>query len=549
MEVPRAHGIVKKAMLSAANEVGAGRLEGHFLSLVCRTGSGTQPDTNVNEVIFTGRSGCSAPVHPGGDVNMGPATVVLLAATHVAMLDTLEDRLLAEPDTPAAGTAARSTEWRDVVKTAAPTVGRGAAHPGLGEWSCQAHQLRDIGPGPAGVGGWRPCCRWRREWCPTFDDCRNRHPGSRAASSTRGACRMPSLSKPELIVHSEAPFNAEPRPDRLAASFLTATSDFYVRSHGDVPEPDAHAYRLVVDGKVSTPLSLSIAELAARFAAHEVEAVLQCAGNRRADMQPVRPTTGDPWGVGAIGNACWSGVRLADVLRAAGVVTDADLHVAFSCLDRCEVGEERFRYGASIPLAKAMTPEVLLATGMNGAPLTPEHGYPLRAVVPGYAGVRSPKWLSAITVQRGPSDNHIQQRDYKLLPSDETGDPPDWSRGVTIDEMPVNAAICVPACFAELPAGRTEVKGWAIASSRRIARVDVSCDGGRHWQQASVRHGRSPWSWTLWQIALDLPRGQHELVVRAWDSAGQTQPAAPDDVWNIKGYLSTAWHRIRVAAV
>ncbi len=356
-------------------------------------------------------------------------------------------------------------------------------------------------------------------------------------------------SKPELIVHSTSPFNAEPRPDRLAASFLTATPDFYVRSHGTIPEPDGHAHRLTVGGLVATPLFLSLAELTVRFPAHEVEAVLQCAGNRRADLQPVRPTSGDPWGVGAIGNARWSGVRLADVLHAAGVDAGADLHVAFSCLDWCEAGGERFRYGASIPLRKALAPEVLLATGMNGAPLTPEHGFPLRAVVPGYAGVRSPKWLQAITVQREPSDNHVQQRDYKLLPADETGDAPDWSRGVTIDEMPVNAAICVPARFAELPSGRTEMKGWAMASSRRIVRVDVSSDGGRHWRQASLDHGGSPWSWTLWEITLDLAPGEHELVVRAWDEAGQTQPSTPDEVWNIKGYLSTAWHRIRVTAV
>ncbi len=355
--------------------------------------------------------------------------------------------------------------------------------------------------------------------------------------------------KPGLIVHSRTPFNAEPAPERLADSFLTATADFYVRSHGDIPELDARTHRLEVRGRVGTTLSLSVADLAERFAVHEVEAVLQCAGNRRADLQPVGPTTGDPWGVGAIGNARWSGVRLADVLHAAGVAADAGLHVAFSCLDRCEAGGERFRYGASIPLCKALSPEVLLATGMNGALLAPEHGYPLRVVVPGYAGVRSPKWLHTVTVATEPSDNHIQQRDYRLLPPDETADPPDWSRGITIDEMPVNAAICVPAPSATLPCGPTRVAGWAMASSRPVVRVDVSPDGGRHWRQASLRHGASSWSWTLWEIALDLPRGGHELVVRAWDSAGQTQPASPAEVWNIKGYLSAAWHRIRITAI
>ena len=110
--------------------------------------------------------------------------------------------------------------------------------------------------------------------------------------------------------------------------------------------------------------------------------------------------------------------------------------------------------------------------------------------------------------------------------------------------------ICAQAQGGEAAwAGRIEVLGWAMASSRRIARVEVSCDGGRYWRQASLEHGRSPWSWTMWRIALDLPRGEHELAVRAWDSAGQTQPSAPDDVWNVKGYLSTAWHRIRVTAV
>ncbi len=353
-----------------------------------------------------------------------------------------------------------------------------------------------------------------------------------------------------LIVHSVIPFNAEPPLDRLRAGFVTAQRDFYVRCHGDVPQLDEATHRLRVDGLVATPLELSMATLRDRFAHRVVPAVMQCAGNRRADLQAVKPTSGDPWAAGAIGHAVWTGVALADVLKAAGAREEAGLHVAFEACDTVEMpAEGRFAYGASIPMTKAMSPDVLLAFAMNGEPLAPEHGFPLRVVVPGYAGVRSPKWLAAITVQGEPSDNHMQARDYKLLPAEMTEDTVDWNRGFTIYDMPLNAAICEPAAHAPVRAGRTTLRGYAVATGRGIVRVDVSKDGGGSWSQAELEHDASaPWSWTFWTAALELPPGEHELVVRAWDSAGQTQPARPHDTWNFKGYLSAAWHRVQVCA-
>lgn len=361
---------------------------------------------------------------------------------------------------------------------------------------------------------------------------------------------MPNPFQPTsgLIVHSEHPFNAEPPPDRLCATALTASADFYVRGHGAIPALDAGAHRLRVDGRVATPLDLSMGELRARFAERTVTATLQCAGNRRADLHAVRRVTGDPWGPGAIGTAAWTGVRLADVLRASGASEAAGLHVAFGACDEIEMeGEGRFEYGVSIPMAKAMSGEVLLAFAMNGEALAPEHGFPLRVVVPGFAGVRSPKWLRSVTVQDEPSANAVQRRDYRLVPASAGPDTVDWSRGVTIDEMPLTSAICVPARHARLAAGRVMVRGYAMASGRAVARVDVSGDGGRSWAQAALEHDdAAPWSWTLWEHALELDAGEHELVVRAWDSAGQTQPAGLEEVWNFKGYLGAAWHRVAV---
>ena len=356
-------------------------------------------------------------------------------------------------------------------------------------------------------------------------------------------------AKAGLIVHSEHPFNAEPALDRLRASWITRQADFYVRSHGPVPDLDGAAHRLLVQGRVARPLDLGVAALRAQFAERRVQAVMQCAGNRRADLQRVAPTLGDPWAGGAIGHAEWTGVSLADVLDVAGAESDATLHVAFEGYDEIDMpGEGRFRFGVSIPMEKARSPDLLLAYAMNGEPLAPEHGFPLRAVVPGFAGVRSVKWLASVTVQDRPSDNHMQQRVYKLLPADVTEATVDWSRGIEIDDMPLNAVICEPAPGAILPAGWVALRGYAVATVRRVVRVDVSANGGRSWTQAELEpHGDGPWSWTFWSAALDLPAGPHELAVRAWDSAGQTQPADPSDTWNFKGYLSASWHRVAVS--
>ena len=349
-----------------------------------------------------------------------------------------------------------------------------------------------------------------------------------------------------MIVHNRHPLNAEPSADLLMAGFHTAQSHFYVRNHGGIPDAGP-ADRLRVGGLVATPLDLSVDGMRQRFAHHTVTATLQCAGNRRADLQPVGKTTGDPWAAGAIGTADWTGVRLADVLEAAGLATGAR-HVGFHSRDMVTEAGATFAYAVSIPLSKATAPEVLLAWAMNGEELTPEHGAPLRAIVPGYAGVRSAKWLSQVAVAERPVDCPMQHSAYKLFPPDVTKETVDWKHGVTINALPLNSAICVPRP-GPVRTGPVMVQGWAFASDRAVTRVDVSSDGGCRWQQARLDHpADAPWAWTLWRTTLDLPPGLHELVVRAWDDAGQTQPSDAAETWNFKGYLSAAWHRVRVLA-
>ncbi|WP_419827224.1 molybdopterin-dependent oxidoreductase [Sphingomonas sp.] len=351
-----------------------------------------------------------------------------------------------------------------------------------------------------------------------------------------------------LIVHKDDPLNAEPAPCELIAEYLTPQRLFYVRSHGQVPTlGEDHAF--VLDGLVAEPARWTRAELAARFPVRTVTAVLQCAGNRRAHLREVAETSGDPWDVGAIGNGAWTGVSLIDLLRAVGLDEARCRFVRFTGADEVEVEGETAPFGISLPMGKACDPDVLIAWALNGEPLAPEHGAPLRLVTPGYAGVRSAKWLTRIEATDEPSQAPVQQRDYKLFPPDESGAKPDWSAGLTIEEMPVNAAICSPADGGRVAPGTVRVAGYATAYARGVAWVELSADGGLTWRQAVIeRCPDARWGWVRWSADIELPPGTHRLAVRAVDGAGQRQPADPAQVWNYAGYLSSAWHRIAVRA-
>jgi sulfite oxidase len=351
---------------------------------------------------------------------------------------------------------------------------------------------------------------------------------------------------PGLRVRQEEPLNAEPSPDLLRDEFFTPNDLFFIRSHGAIPGVDPETFRLTVDGLVERPLSLSLADLR-HFSRKTLGATLQCAGNRRKELLEVAPIPGElPWTSEAISNAEWSGVPLSEVLIAAAPKPQAR-HAAFLGLDETERHGHRFNFGGSIPLDKALHSEVLLADTMNGQPLPPAHGAPLRVVVPGYIGARSVKWLSRVTLRETASDNYFQSKAYRLFPAAVGPDTVDWEKGMMLGESPVNSVTCTPPAGARLPAGAVTARGWAVAGGgREIARVDVSVDGGATWKSADLGAGETGWAWRFWEIRLDLAAGEHEILCRAFDDAAQTQPAHPAEVWNFKGYANNAWHRIRI---
>jgi sulfite oxidase len=351
----------------------------------------------------------------------------------------------------------------------------------------------------------------------------------------------------DMVVHEEEPFNAETGAAALAEGPVTATEAFYVRGHAAVPEIVPEAWRLRVHGLVERELDLSLVTLREVFPEREVTATLQCAGNRRVGLMAIREIPGEePWGPGATGTATWSGVALAEVLALAGPLREA-AHVGFEGADLCPEAKPAQRFGGSIPLDKACRPEVLLAWAMNGEPLPLVHGAPLRVVVPGYIGARSVKWLERIEVRSRPWEGYFQHVVYRLLPPDGKPGP---GAGMPLGLVALNSDVLSPANGETVAAGPVGVRGYAFAGGERhVARVDVSVDGGASWSQAELLEDLGQWAWRQWRMTVDLAPGEHEILVRAWDSSAATQPEEHATLWNPKGYVNNARPRVRVRVV
>jgi sulfite oxidase len=373
---------------------------------------------------------------------------------------------------------------------------------------------------------------------------------------------------PALLVRSERPYTAEPPAGLLVATQLTPNALFYKRNHLPVPDVDAEAFRLEVcgvDGEVVRQYGLEELK-GGTFKEYSVDATLQCAGNRRDEMSAVKAVKGGRWDFMATSNARWTGVRLRDVVADAGLDlggigeegSGGARHVVFDGLDADPLTKKS--YGASVPIDVVQrVPDVLLAYEMNGETLPRDHGYPLRAIVPGIVGARQVKWLGRVSLSRTESDCHWQQKDYKGFCPSVDWDTVDFESSPAIQELPVVSAICAHEVR---EGGIVEVKGYAWSGDGKgIIRVDVSGDGGETWQAAELlpkgdeegeggdeKRRSRVYDWTRWAATVKTRADGKEavLVCKAVDSSYQTQPERVESIWNLRGVLNNSWHRVSV---
>jgi DMSO/TMAO reductase YedYZ molybdopterin-dependent catalytic subunit len=318
---------------------------------------------------------------------------------------------------------------------------------------------------------------------------------------------------------------------------VTPVGMHYLLVHYDVPVVDAREWRLEVGGAVQRPLRLSLDDLRLRHT--ETHAVtMECAGNGRALLDP-RPVS-QPWLREAVGTGEWTGTPLAALLEDAGIVPGAR-EVLFTGLDHGVEGGGPQTYERSLPLADATRPELLLAWGLNGGLLPPQHGFPLRLIVPGWYGMASVKWLTRITVLEQPFEGYQNTHAYRLKASED--DP-----GVAVTRMMPRALLAppgVPEFMSRrrfLPAGPVELEGRAWSGWAPIESVDVSTDGGATWAPAELEPPAGEHAWTRFTFTWDAPAGEHELCVRCRDAQGNETPLTPP--WNVGGYANNAVHRV-----
>jgi sulfite oxidase len=348
----------------------------------------------------------------------------------------------------------------------------------------------------------------------------------------------------EIIVRNDRPEHWETTVEALGRSWNTPNARFFARSHLSTPSLDAATWRLEVAGKVATPLGLSLAELQA-MPGTEAMVTLECAGNGRGLFR-LPSTSGTQWERGAVGTATWRGVKLGDVLDRAGVQPEAK-HVWFEAADRAPMpGVPPFV--RSIPLEKARD-DVLLAWAMNGEPLPAIHGAPLRAVVPGWFGMASAKWLTRVRLEAAPSDNYFMATGYRYrYPGEDpaAAPPVEALRIKSLITRPLdgeNVTLVGPKRRGGKP--RLHVQGFAWAGPAGVRLVEVSVDGGKEWRPAGFMGATAPGAWREWATEIEVPAPATVTVMaRATDNAGETQPPAARP--NAGGYGNNSIHAVKV---
>jgi DMSO/TMAO reductase YedYZ molybdopterin-dependent catalytic subunit len=348
---------------------------------------------------------------------------------------------------------------------------------------------------------------------------------------------MPETATAALVVHRTDPLNCETPIPPLIDGLLTPNARFYVRNHFQTPQLDQQTWRLQVFGLVQRPLRLSLRDVRS-MPSQTLAVTLECAGNGRFAFDP--RTDGEQWHLGTVSTAEWTGVPLTEVLDRAGFTSGA-LEVIFQGADhgQTEDGGRTVRFERSLSVADARQSGALLAYMMNGEPLPPEHGYPLRLIVPGWYAVASVKWLTHIEVTDSPFRGFFQNERYVY----------ESQRGGTTLREPVRlvrvrSIITEPSGDEPLATGDVIIRGVAWSGAAPIAKVQVSVGNGA-WQDAALVGKRRRHSWQWWELPTRLDRtGQTTLRARATDEAGHAQPEQPE--WNRLGYGGNAVHAVTI---
>ena len=359
----------------------------------------------------------------------------------------------------------------------------------------------------------------------------------RAVAPTAAAHPVGPTTGPLTFDELRMAFRCPEMPlDALAFDETPVGLHYYV-VHFDIPVIDPSTWQLEIGGLVREPVSLDLDAIRS-MPAVDASVTLECAGNGRALMEP-RPVSG-PWLTGGVSNATWTGVPLATILEEVGVEPGA-VDVVFTGADRGVQGGEEQDYQRALSMAEATRPDVLLAYAMNGGPLPPQHGFPLRLLVPGWYGMTSVKWLRRIEVTGERFDGFQHRVAYRF--QRDADDP-----GVPVSRIRVKSLIHPPgvAVFATqqrlVDAGSVRLSGRAWSGEAPIERVDVGIDGA--WHEATLAPSLGPAAWVGWSLDWEATPGEHEIISRATDASGATQPL--EQAWDYYGYGNNAVQRMTV---
>ncbi len=353
-----------------------------------------------------------------------------------------------------------------------------------------------------------------------------------------------------LIIRNDRPVNIE-TPAHMLDDDVTPVDKFFVRNNGTLPEPiDLADWSLKIDGEVENELDLSYDALVNDFEHVTLKLQLECGGNGRAGFNP--PPRGNQWMIGAIGNAEWTGVRLSDILRRAGLRQSAVYTGHFGYDEHLSGDPDRESLSRGGPIDKMMDPHTIVAFRMNGEDIPAAHGYPVRIVAPGWAGSVSQKWLTRIWVRDKEHDGAgMTGQSYRVprYPVEQGAEVPEEDMMV-LGSLPVKSVISFPESGVEVAVGRPfEVRGQAWAGDDWVEDMEVSIDYGATWQKAELSPPPNKYSWQRWRANLRPQNvGYHEIWARATDQKGRAQPMVVPG-WNPRGYLNNACHRISVMAV